>query len=344
MLTSVEASADVTRLVMGGECRQVNLTAIYSDGNRVDVTEGGSDWTSSASAVDVSSRGIACPKTPGRASISGAYEGKTGTVDFTVDEPAQPPRAVDDSYSVRAGGVLDVPAPGMLANDIIPQGMAVTTRFLPPFPPGTLTNTGGGGFRLEFGGATGVLRFQHVIRSSAGDSNPATISVTIDTPSPTARISGIVYGRSLQGPPLPVEGIVVIPDGNLRVTDANGRYGPVTLRLKPDGEYGDRPGRPRSVPGGDLRVSTSGRYRSRRYQLPFGLQKELAEQPGDGTLLNPAHIVLPHATSTNVLSSDPYFHSHSLMRAMPESAALRKGAHGRRAAALAARHDGGATI
>lgn len=85
-LVRVEGSAEVTRLVMGGQCRQTRLTAVYSDESRVDVTEAGRDWLSSASAVEVSPSGMACPRAPGRASVSGAYEGRTAVVDFTVVE------------------------------------------------------------------------------------------------------------------------------------------------------------------------------------------------------------------------------------------------------------------
>ncbi|OGI62792.1 hypothetical protein A2818_00915 [Candidatus Nomurabacteria bacterium RIFCSPHIGHO2_01_FULL_40_12] len=269
-LMRVEASATVNRMVMGGQCRQTSLTAVYSDGDgntsQKDVTREGKDWTSSDSnIVDVDTRGMSCPASVGSAQVTGVYEGRTSTaVSFTVAEPTptQPPRAVDDPYFVKAGEVLNVPAPGVLANDTYPAG--ATVEFLPPFPPGTFSNTGGGGFRLDFGGATGVLRFRYVIKSSAGDSNSATVSVTIESVSPTARISGIVYGRQASGPPLPIEGIVVIPDGNLRVTDVNGRYGPVTIRLTPDGDYG-------VIVRDDRGVYQGGTY---RFRLPAGTVRD----------------------------------------------------------------------
>jgi hypothetical protein len=46
------------------------------------------------------------------------------------------------------GTTLTAPAPGVLANDTIPAGVIASVEFLPPFPPGGLTNlnNGSGGF------------------------------------------------------------------------------------------------------------------------------------------------------------------------------------------------------
>lgn len=102
--------------------------------------------------------------------------------------------AIDDQYQMTQGGVLTVPAPGLMANDTYPPG--ATIEFLPPFPPGGLTNVSpyNGGFILDMSwnpSFTGPLPLQYIIHSTSGDSNVASVTVQV-TPAPPAlmQISG----------------------------------------------------------------------------------------------------------------------------------------------------------
>ena len=111
-------------------------------------------------------------------------DSNTATVTVTV-KPLLPPTAVDDRYTVTQGAVLTVNAPGVLANDTIPAGVTPSVEFLPPFPPAGLTNSGGsGGFILDMRPNptfVGTLTLHYVIHSVNGDSNTATVTITVNS-------------------------------------------------------------------------------------------------------------------------------------------------------------------
>jgi hypothetical protein len=105
------------------------------------------------------------------------------TVRITVSSGSHDPiTATGDFYTVRQGEPLTIAAPGVLANDIIPAGSAASVEFLPPFPPVSLTNTGGGGFTLDFGpnpSFVGTTSFSYVVHTALGDGNVATVTVRV---------------------------------------------------------------------------------------------------------------------------------------------------------------------
>ncbi len=93
------------------------------------------------------------------------------------------PTARDDFFSARRGELLQVPAPGVLANDSVPAGVIVDAEFV-DFPNTiSLTNTKGGGFTVDLSKTpqlTGQLRMGYLVfvgpqRSSAR----ATVTITI---------------------------------------------------------------------------------------------------------------------------------------------------------------------
>jgi hypothetical protein len=90
------------------------------------------------------------------------------------------PRAVNDHFEMASGTTLTVPAPGLLANDLIPMGVAPSVEFV-TLPPGGLTNLGGtGGFSYTPSpGFTGTVTFDYVVHTNVGDSNVATVSVLV---------------------------------------------------------------------------------------------------------------------------------------------------------------------
>jgi RHS repeat-associated protein len=114
--------------------------------------------------------------------------------------------ASDDSYTMQAGGELDVPAPGVLANDTaveadipltahIQQDNAVDTVLLRP--DGSLSYVPPPGF-------TGVDTFTYEARDSAGDvSNVATVSITVNSggpPTPTLTAISPAADTTITGP------------------------------------------------------------------------------------------------------------------------------------------------
>ena len=123
-----------------------------------------------------------------------------------------------------------VDAPGVLANDSIPTNLSPASAFfIAPFP-GDFTNVGGGGFRFGPGTLTGVVQLHYVIRTSNGDSNQATVSVTIEGGAqPSATVRGTVgeYGTPYLNESVPIAGVTIAAVGESIppvVTDAEGRF------------------------------------------------------------------------------------------------------------------------
>jgi hypothetical protein len=149
--------------------------------------------------------------------IQNGFVGGTNTVDFVVNNRtcsscinpvglrvelvggaiagSSPPVAVDDVFTTNQGGTLTILTPGVLGNDTVPVGSNPIVEFLPPFPPAALTDTGGGGFILDFGSNpsfVGSTTLKYVIHSSVGDSNVATAAVNVTTvtlPTPHFKMS-----------------------------------------------------------------------------------------------------------------------------------------------------------
>lgn len=72
-----------------------------------------------------------------------------GEFTLSVDLPVvsqQPPVAVDDLYAVRRGTTLQVPAPGVLENDVDPGGLPLSAQLVTPAVKGTLNLSSTGGF------------------------------------------------------------------------------------------------------------------------------------------------------------------------------------------------------
>ena len=101
------------------------------------------------------------------------------TVTIVIIDPSGPPVALDDSYSVAAGKTLTVTAPGVLANDIDPQGGALTAALADGPDHGTLALQPGGAFTYTpQAGFRGTDSFSY--RASNGQqSEPATVTITV---------------------------------------------------------------------------------------------------------------------------------------------------------------------
>jgi hypothetical protein len=101
-----------------------------------------------------------------------------------INERPPAPIARDDAYMAIRGQDFVVPAPGVLANDMIPAGFNVTGVDFFSWPPElTWTNTGAGGFTLHLSrnhSITGPIAMRYVIWGRAGPSSAqATVNIMI---------------------------------------------------------------------------------------------------------------------------------------------------------------------
>ena len=121
---------------------------------------------------------------------SGATDG--ATVSITVRSVEDPPAAVNDSYTVAAGGTLNVPAAtGVLANDSDGDGDPLTAALVSGPAHGALTFNPNGSFTYTpAAGFSGADSFTY--RNSDGDqaSPLATVSINV-TPVPSLTINNI---------------------------------------------------------------------------------------------------------------------------------------------------------
>lgn len=101
------------------------------------------------------------------------------TMRVNVSSENDPAEAADDSYTV-TGSQLNVPAPGVLANDTDPEGNAFTVASNTPPGNGSLVINADGSFAYTpNAGFTGTDSFTYTL-SDGGDS--ATVSLVVSTP------------------------------------------------------------------------------------------------------------------------------------------------------------------
>jgi subtilisin family serine protease/subtilisin-like proprotein convertase family protein len=138
--------------------------------------------------------------------------GVVATGVFSLAPPA-PVTARDDSYTMTQATTLNVPAPGLLANDTIPPALTANVEFLPPFPPGSLTNLGNGSGGFIFtpnASFTGTVTLRYLFHSPLGDSNVATVTITVNpVPSRNVTISSIDVPKNIPNPGQVVSTITV---------------------------------------------------------------------------------------------------------------------------------------
>lgn len=106
------------------------------------------------------------------------------TVTFTIDPyvvPNGPPTAFDDSYSVDQGNTLTVSAPGVLVNDIDPEGQPMTALLVTGPSNGTLVLNSNGSFTYTpNNGFFGTDTFQYRAMDPLPSSLPATVTITVN--------------------------------------------------------------------------------------------------------------------------------------------------------------------
>ena len=111
------------------------------------------------------------------------------TVNITVNPVNSAPVAVDDTYNVDQGAVLDKPAPGVLENDIDDEDDVLTVQIVTPPANGTLTLDSDGSFTYEpNAGYFGTDTFTYIANDGEEDSAPATVNITVNEVVPVNRI------------------------------------------------------------------------------------------------------------------------------------------------------------
>jgi hypothetical protein len=175
------ATVDGVLYVIGGRSRRAGDVAIHS----VQAFADNLSWTTSDRQVaSVTQSGQARALRPGVATIvatagaTACLPGGCGTL--TVNELV----ARDDAYQVRQGATLEVPGPGVLANDTFAAG--ASPRFF--FPPDTVgVDLGGGGFRLTAGPSfAGTIVIPYRLEAGSIVSDTANITITVvDTQRPS---------------------------------------------------------------------------------------------------------------------------------------------------------------
>jgi hypothetical protein len=93
-----------------------------------------------------------------------------------------PPEALDDAYSVKEDGTLQVTAPGVLGNDFDMDGDPLTAVLESGASNGSLTFNADGSFIYEpYRDFNGVDTFTYKANDGSSDSNVVTVTITIDS-------------------------------------------------------------------------------------------------------------------------------------------------------------------
>jgi hypothetical protein len=115
----------------------------------------------------------------GQGIFSGSSDAESHQVD-QVEEPNAPPTAGADGFTVAAGAVLDVPAPGVLTNDADPDGDPLSAAVVTGPATGTLDLDADGAFRYtSVAGQPGTETFTYRVSDGRGGEATATVTITI---------------------------------------------------------------------------------------------------------------------------------------------------------------------
>jgi MYXO-CTERM domain-containing protein len=110
--------------------------------------------------------------------VGAPAEASTGQIHFLelIDEPL----ASDDHYDTDGQGTFGVGAPGVLGNDVDPEGDALTATLGTTTSDGTLTFNPDGSFSYTpDGGFVGTDTFTYTASDGTNDSNVATVSIVV---------------------------------------------------------------------------------------------------------------------------------------------------------------------
>jgi hypothetical protein len=159
-----------------------------------------------------------------------------------VADANERPIGTSEAYSVDASSVLEVAAPGVLANDIDPDGDALTASLVVTTAHGGLSLEPDGAFRYEPApGYAGSDGFTYVADDGLLTSEPVTVSIEVVPENHVPAAAGDAYavkaGQSLVVPAPGVLGNDTDADGDAltAVLDAGPTGG--ALSLQPDGGF-----------------------------------------------------------------------------------------------------------
>jgi VCBS repeat-containing protein len=111
----------------------------------------------------------------------GRLDSNTVTVNLTVNPVNDPPVAANDAYGLDEDTTLTVAAPGLLANDADVDGDPLTAALVSGPAHGSLTLNADGSFAYTpAANYNGSDSFTYKVNDGTADSNPATVSLTIN--------------------------------------------------------------------------------------------------------------------------------------------------------------------
>ena len=177
-LTSLSVSAGTTSLEVGGTT-MVTATAAYSNGATTTVNP---SWSSdNTSVVSVSPSGTVTAMAAGTATVTGTFNGESGTVDITVTEPAATVTSVSVSAGatdLEVGGTTMVTATAAYSDDttatVNPAWSSSNTSIASVSSSGTVTAVAAGTATITgtFSGKSGAVEITVT-------PPPATLTVTL---------------------------------------------------------------------------------------------------------------------------------------------------------------------
>jgi len=155
-----------------------------------------------------------------------------------------PPIAVNDVYTVAEGGTLNVVAPGVLANDVDPDGDPITAILVSgPAHASSFTLNANGSFTyVHDGGETTTDSFTYKANDGSLDSNVATVTITVtpvnDPPVANNDSYNVNEGGTLNVAAPGVMANDVDPDGPTRTAIlVTGPAHASSFALNPDGSF-----------------------------------------------------------------------------------------------------------
>lgn len=108
----------------------------------------------------------------------GVLTSAAATVTISVTPMNDAPLALADSYDATVGSVLNIAAPGVLANDNDVDGDALTASVVSPPASGALVLNADGSFSYTPGTA-GTVTFTYVAQDASSSSNVATVTLNV---------------------------------------------------------------------------------------------------------------------------------------------------------------------
>lgn len=115
-----------------------------------------------------------------------------------------PPVAANDAYTVEVGATLDVSAPGLLANDVSPEGRPLAANLVRAPASGRLTLRWNGSFSFTAPVKVGAVAFLYSAVDGILRSAPATVTINVTHVAPVANDDAFDVAKDSQGASLDV--------------------------------------------------------------------------------------------------------------------------------------------